>query len=439
LIVLLALGASAGEAPAQEKSLKPGINEGYKSGDIEKAVARFEGEKRDVVKEQEEILTACGLEPGMIVADVGAGTGLFTRLFAPEVAPEGKVYAVDVTEPFVEHVKKTCREQQIENVVGVVCSPTSTKLAPASVDLVFLCDTYHHFEYPFKMLDSIRQALRPEGRLVLIDRKRAGEHVRADQETVREEVAAAGFALVDEKGLTEREYLMRFRKTERAAPARAGAQQPARMDRQIRITMDYLLFLPEEYEKRDSWPLLLFLHGAGERGDDLELVKKHGPPKIVETKKDFPFVVVSPQCRRDRRWEPVSLVALLDEITANFKIDEDRIYVTGLSMGGFGTWSLAAHTPHRFAAIVPICGGGEPRWTRRFAHLPVWVFHGAKDWTVPLERSQEMVDALENHDGNVRFTVYPEAGHDAWTEAYDKPELYQWLLEHKRAAPEPEG
>jgi predicted peptidase len=123
----------------------------------------------------------------------------------------------------------------------------------------------------------------------------------------------------------------------------------------------------------------------------------------------------------------------LDEIVARYKVDEDRIYVTGLSMGGFGTWSLAAYTPDRFAAIVPICGGGETYWTRRLAHLPVWVFHGAKDPVVPLKRSQEMVDALKKRDGNVKLTVYPEAGHDAWTEAYNDPELYAWLLRQKRS------
>ena len=116
----------------------------------------------------------------------------------------------------------------------------------------------------------------------------------------------------------------------------------------------------ERLRQKDSWPLMLFLHGAGERGDDLELVKKHGPPKLIEAGKDFPFIVVSPQCPQGRWWEPVELATLLDEIVEKQKVDKDRIYVTGLSMGGFGTWSLAAFQPGRFAAIVPICGGGEP-------------------------------------------------------------------------------
>jgi predicted peptidase len=111
---------------------------------------------------------------------------------------------------------------------------------------------------------------------------------------------------------------------------------------------------------------------------------------------------------------------------------QDRIYVTGLSMGGFGTWALAAHTPNRFAAIVPICGGGDPSRTKRIAHIPAWVFHGGKDGTVPVENSQKMVDALKKNGGNPKLTIYPEAGHDSWTAAYDTPELYEWLLQQKR-------
>jgi predicted peptidase len=217
--------------------------------------------------------------------------------------------------------------------------------------------------------------------------------------------------------------------------AKPGAQHAERLDAQVHVAMDYLLFLPEGYEKKDAWPLMLFLHGAGERGDDLNLVKKHGPPKIVETKKDFPFVLVSPQCKRNRWWEPFSLTALLDEICAKYKIDQDRIYVTGLSMGGFGTWSLAAHTPDRFAAIVPICGGGDPIWAMRYGQLPIWVFHGGKDPVVPLARSQEMVDAIKKRGGNVKLTVYPDAGHDCWTAAYEDPELYEWLLQQRRIKP----
>ena len=139
----------------------------------------------------------------------------------------------------------------------------------------------------------------------------------------------------------------------------AAGQQTSQLNANVNVRIDYLLYLPSDYEKNESWPLLLFLHGSGERGDDLEKVKKHGPPKLIEAGKQFPFVVVSPQCPKDRRWEPIELVALLDDLITRYKIDQDRIYVTGLSMGGFGTWRLAAYAPEKIAAIAPVCGGGE--------------------------------------------------------------------------------
>jgi predicted peptidase len=212
----------------------------------------------------------------------------------------------------------------------------------------------------------------------------------------------------------------------------AGKQQACTFEKTIKITLSYLLYLPKDYAEKDSRPLLLFLHGAGERGDDLDLVKKHGPPKLIAAGKDFPFIVVSPQCPNGRWWQPFELMAMVDDVVAKYKVDKDRIYVTGLSMGGFGTWSLAGTTPDRFAALVPICGGGDPSTVRRMAHLPVWVFHGAKDPVVPLSASEKMVEALKKINGNVKFTVYPEAGHDSWTEAYNNPELYDWLLQQKR-------
>ena len=211
-----------------------------------------------------------------------------------------------------------------------------------------------------------------------------------------------------------------------------GEQTSAQLNARVQVQLGYLLYLPRDYDKEKSWPLMLFLHGAGERGDDLELVKKHGPPKLIAAGKDFPFIVVSPQCPKGRWWEPMELVALLDEISGKYKVDPDRIYVTGLSMGGFGSWRLAAYAPERLAAIAPICGGGETYWTKEFAHLPVWAFHGAKDTGVPLERSQAMVDALKKSGGDPKFTIYPDAGHDSWTAAYDDPELYKWLLAQNR-------
>jgi predicted peptidase len=222
----------------------------------------------------------------------------------------------------------------------------------------------------------------------------------------------------------------------RADTPPTGVQQAKQFEKDVtvKVKLGYLLFLPEGYGKTDqAWPLLLFLHGAGESGTDLARVKIHGPPKLVETKKDFPFIVVSPQSP-GRGWNAETLTALLDEVVAKHKVDPNRIYVTGLSMGGFGTWTLAAATPERFAAIVPICGGGNPADAKRLKDLPIWVFHGAKDRTVPLERSEVMVNALKAAGSNVKFTVYPEAGHDSWTETYNNPELYKWLLQQRRGA-----
>ena len=221
-----------------------------------------------------------------------------------------------------------------------------------------------------------------------------------------------------------------------ALPGEPGVQQTAKLETQVKVQMRYLLYLPEDYNKQESWPLLLFLHGAGERGDDLELVKKHGPPKLIAAGEDFPFIVVSPQCPKDKWWEPIELVALLEELSSKYKVDADRIYVTGLSMGGFGSWRLAAYAPDRLAAIAPICGGGEKYWARRFAHLPVWAFHGAKDTGVPPERSQMMIDELKKKGGSPKLTIYPEAGHDSWTETYNNPKFYEWLLEQKRNSKE---
>ena len=197
--------------------------------------------------------------------------------------------------------------------------------------------------------------------------------------------------------------------------------------------LNYLLFLPAEHGKKEQkWPLLLFLHGAGERGDNLELVKKHGPPKLVEKQADFQFIVASPQCPTGKRWDAAQLIQLVDHLVARHQIDPTRIYVTGLSMGGGGTWALTAANPLRFAACAPICGGGDVTMAQQLSSTPLWVFHGAKDTPASLERSKQMVEAIKAEGGDVKLTVYPEAGHDAWTETYNNPEFYKWLLAHQR-------
>ncbi len=213
-----------------------------------------------------------------------------------------------------------------------------------------------------------------------------------------------------------------------------SSQKAAKLNIEIKAHVDYWIYLPQDYDKQEKVPLLLFLHGAGERGNDLNKVKVHGPTKLIAAGKNFPFIVVSPQCPEGRWWATHELVALIDNLESQYKIDPDRIYVTGLSMGGFGTWALADRIPNRLAAIAPICGGGNTVTARSFAKLPTWVFHGAKDTVVPLSLSQDMVDAMKKHGGEPKLTIYPEAGHDSWTETYNNPEFYEWLLAQKRSS-----
>lgn len=209
------------------------------------------------------------------------------------------------------------------------------------------------------------------------------------------------------------------------------------------VQIQFLLYLPQGYEEQPNqkWPLVLFLHGAGERGDDLKLVARHGPPKLVASGKHFPFILVAPQCPAGRFWNPAELIVLLDQVQAEYRIDPTRVYVTGLSMGGFATWSLVTMYPERFAAAVPICGGGVAapvylaggKWAQELRRIPIWAFHGAKDPLVPVAESERMIEAFRSiGNQNVRLTVYPEAEHDSWTVTYDNEEVYRWLLQQKR-------
>src|SRR5436190_4387622 len=214
-----------------------------------------------------------------------------------------------------------------------------------------------------------------------------------------------------------------------------------------KVKLNYLLFLPDGYSatSKKRWPLILFLHGMGERGNDPWKVKVHGPPKVAEKMSNFPFVVVSPQCPDGQWWSSEALIALLDDVVDRYKIDTNRIYLTGLSMGGFGAWSLALEYPERFAAVAPICGGGNPRYPMSYdaarksalKALPFWVFHGDKDTAVTIDESQRMVDALKKFGCDVKFTIYPGVGHDSWTQTYSNPELYEWFLQHERVSRKP--
>jgi predicted peptidase len=217
-----------------------------------------------------------------------------------------------------------------------------------------------------------------------------------------------------------------------------GTQSNNTFEKQITKTLSakYLLYLPKDYGKEPGkkWPLMMFLHGSGESGDNLEKVKMHGPHKLVAGGKEFPFLVLSPQSPGGG-WNTEVLGALLDDVMKRYSVDEDRVYLTGLSMGGYGTWDMAMSYPDRFAAIAPICGGSTSWKARRIKHIPTWIFHGAKDPVVPVRNGQEMYDAMKAAGADVKITIYPEAQHDSWTVTYDNPELYTWFLSHKRGAP----
>lgn len=198
-----------------------------------------------------------------------------------------------------------------------------------------------------------------------------------------------------------------------------------------------LLYLPDaaaNAEAREKFPLLLFLHGSGERGDDISKVKIHGPPKLIDQGRDFPFIVASPQLPSGARWEAEALSGLLEALVDETPANPDRIYVTGLSLGGHGTWALAAAHPERIAAIAPISGAGAPITAGALKDMPIWSFHGALDDIVEPGRNISMVEAVNKSGGAARLTLYPDLGHDAWTRTYDNPELYDWLLTHRQRA-----
>jgi predicted methyltransferase len=208
---------------AQDKSDAPGINKKFEDPDIPGFIEVFEKDGREIYEKRAEIVKACKVKPGMVIADVGAGTGLFTRLFSPEVGDKGKVYAVEIAQPFLDHIKKTCDERGIKNVAYLRCSPTSTELPANSIDLAFICDTYHHFEFPYKTMASIHKALKPGGQVVVVDFHRIKGvstdwvmgHVRAGQEVFAKEIVDSGFKQVDEQKFMKQQYFLRFMKVEK--------------------------------------------------------------------------------------------------------------------------------------------------------------------------------------------------------------------------------
>ncbi len=217
-----------------------------------------------------------------------------------------------------------------------------------------------------------------------------------------------------------------------AAAAAQPAQTPHSMTAHGKIR--YLVFLPKSYAPKGApVPLIVFLHGSGERGSDLNKVRAWGPPAIADKHPDFPFMVVSPQVPDGEWWHANLLKAMLDEVLARYNVDRSRVYLTGISMGGYGAWDLAINYPDYFAAIAPICGGGNTLRIGQMRQVPAWVFHGLKDQSVPERESASMVSALKAAGGDVKYTVLPTAGHaDAWVYAYGEAGLFDWFLAHRK-------
>lgn len=198
------------------------------------------------------------------------------------------------------------------------------------------------------------------------------------------------------------------------------------------IPIDYLLYLPAEYEKTSKWPLVVYLHGSGSRGQDLNLVRREWLPGQIEQGKQFHFILLSPQCPANSGWSPELIVGLTEHISKSFAVDRGRVYLTGYSMGGNGTWATAIHDPDRFAAIAPLCGGGNPQQAERLKNTTIWAFHGDKDNVVPLQATQIMVDAVRKFGGQAKFTVYPGVGHGISRIVYYDEQFFEWLLAQRR-------
>lgn len=221
--ILWTLSLSLTAGLAQDKSVKPGVNDSFKNPNLDEWVKKFEGESRETYQKRKEIVEACQIDPGMTIADIGAGTGLFTRLFADAVGKNGIVYAVDISPKFLEHIRDSAAKMNLSNVKTILGNDYSAELPESSIDVVFICDTYHHFEFPSRMMTSIHKALKPHGRVVLIDFIRVADqstdwvmsHVRAGEDVFEREITECGFKRVSEvDGLLKENYLIIFEKVE---------------------------------------------------------------------------------------------------------------------------------------------------------------------------------------------------------------------------------
>ena len=204
-----------------------------------------------------------------------------------------------------------------------------------------------------------------------------------------------------------------------------------------KTSLEYLIYFPNDYpyvEKK--YPLVLFLHGAGERGSNLSQIKKHGIPKRIHDGAEFPFITIAPQCADGIWWSNNknirTLEVLLKNLILELKVDRNRIYGTGLSMGGYGILDLASTYPDLFAALIPICGGTILNQLQHLKKIPIWMFHGGKDDVIPVESSTLIYEYLHKKNKNNLLTIYPDLAHDSWTITYENKEIYDWLLSFKK-------
>ncbi len=229
--------------------------------------------------------------------------------------------------------------------------------------------------------------------------------------------------------------------TQPAAPSgnqlAVEGQTPQQMKTATASVSQYLAYVPKGYNAQPStkWPLIIFLHGQGEKGDNLNIVKNTALPRMAaNAANNFQFLLISPQLKYSSgNWMAGDLDKLLIEVKAKYNVDPERIIVTGLSLGGGGTWDWALRSPQHFAAVVPIAGWGNPPLACNLKNTPVWAFHGAKDNTVPILGDQNMVNTLKAcGGGKVQFTIYPDLGHDSWTPTYNNPEVINWMLAQRK-------
>jgi ubiquinone/menaquinone biosynthesis C-methylase UbiE len=365
-------GAIIAPLPAQEKSVRPGVNKSFENPDVGQFIERFEREGREIFDQRKKIFAACRLKPGMAMADVGAGTGLYTRMFSPAVGVKGKVYAVDISQKFVDHVTADCKKLKMTNVEGVVCKPFAVNLPAESIDLAFICATYHHFEYPYKTMRSIHSALRDGGQVIIVDFKRiegvSSEwimgHVRAGQDVVTREVLKAGFKLVGEEKFLKESYVMRFEKVAEAtsndkvdySKVKSHRLTSPRQAEKTRVRV----LLPDKIEEGKQYRTLYVLPvepGHETRwGDPVKEVLRtdlHNRYDLVCVFPEFSHLPwfanhATDSSKGQERYFLRNVIPLIERHYPVLKKKDGRLLV-GFSKSGWGAWSLLLRHPDKFA------------------------------------------------------------------------------------------